>query len=149
MSAGCISNVSSSWSCSKSRSRTLWTSGSDPTQHRRTRVQHQMVKPSQNSRAAKAARRVLAALGTQRSETPRKKRRTNAAPVEAVEAENTVKRLARHEETMKRNAVAQLQPRGVKHSKIKTKARHIDDDRSEDAKAFYAAVDAPFLRKHL
>ncbi|KAG3173685.1 hypothetical protein PI126_g707 [Phytophthora idaei] len=128
-------------------SRTLWTSGSDPTQHRRTRVQHQMVKPSQNSRAAKAARRVLAALGTQRSETPRKKRRTNAAPVEAVEAENTVKRLARHEETMKRNAVAQLQPRGVKHSKIKTKARHIDDDRSEDAKAFYAAVDAPFLRR--
>ncbi|KAG2983902.1 hypothetical protein PC118_g9163 [Phytophthora cactorum] len=60
----------------KSRSRTLWTSGSDPTQHRRTQVQHQMVKPSQNSRAAKAARRVLAVLGTQRSETPRKKRRT-------------------------------------------------------------------------
>ncbi|KAG3018189.1 hypothetical protein PC120_g10578 [Phytophthora cactorum] len=47
---------------------------------------------------------------------------------------------------MKQNAVAQLQPRGVKRSKIKTKARHIDDDRSEDAKAFYAAVDAPSLR---
>ncbi|KAF4135329.1 hypothetical protein GN958_ATG15517 [Phytophthora infestans] len=99
-----------------------------------------MVKPSQNFRAAKAARRALAALGT-----PRKKRRTNAAPVEAVEAEDARKRLARHEETMKRSAAAQLQPRGAKRSKTKTKDRPIDGDRSEDAKGTLRILKAGFV----
>ncbi|ETI55555.1 hypothetical protein F443_01778 [Phytophthora nicotianae P1569] len=63
-----------------------------------------------------------------------------------MEAASTIERLARYEETMKRNAAAQRQPRSVKRSKTNSKTQCDANGRSEDARAFYAAVDAPFLR---
>lgn len=97
-----------------------------------------MAKSAKHLRAAKAARRVLRNLQVQLESSSNKRRRTASTSVEAAEATDTATRLARDEETKKRNAVAQIQPRVAKRNKKRESTQDgVNEARNKDADCKY------------
>jgi hypothetical protein len=92
-----------------------------------------MTRPAKPSRCTKAAKRASKTIGTC-SKQQRLSSANLSEAIDALEAETQRRRLARYEETKKRNAGAQGLPRTKRRKKTKTKSgssfeKRCDSDR--------------------